>query len=66
VEIDEFETENPALRGEMRITIELADKDGGTVVVGLHEGLPSGVTIEDNEVGWRMALARLATLIETA
>jgi uncharacterized protein YndB with AHSA1/START domain len=36
-EIDEFETENPALRGEMKITIELADKDGGT-----RDGLANG------------------------
>jgi len=32
VEIDDFETENPALRGEMKITIELADKEGAEVV----------------------------------
>jgi uncharacterized protein YndB with AHSA1/START domain len=45
VRIDEFETTNSALRGEMKITIELADKDGGTEVVGVHEGLPGGVSI---------------------
>lgn len=43
VEIDESETEDPALHGEMKITIELADKDGGGEVVGLHEGLPPGL-----------------------
>ena len=66
IEIDEVESENPALRGEMKITIELFDKGGGTEVVGLHEGLPPGVNIEDNETGWRMALANLAMLLETA
>ena len=30
VEIDEFETDDPALRGEMTITITLAEADGGT------------------------------------
>jgi hypothetical protein len=30
VEIDELEAENPALRGEMKITIELIDKRTGT------------------------------------
>ena len=30
VEVDEFETEDPALRGQMTITITLADGDGGT------------------------------------
>ena len=43
VEIDEFETEDPSLRGEMKITIELVEKDGCTEVVGVHEGLPPGL-----------------------
>jgi len=30
VEVDELETEDPALRGEMTITITLADANGGT------------------------------------
>jgi uncharacterized protein YndB with AHSA1/START domain len=64
IEIDEFETQDPALRGEMKITIELADKESGTDVIGIHEGLPPGVAIEDNEMGWRMALAKLASLVE--
>jgi uncharacterized protein YndB with AHSA1/START domain len=32
VEVDEFETVDPALQGEMTITITLVDKDGGTDV----------------------------------
>ena len=66
VEIDEFETSDPALRGEMTVTIVLADADGGTEVVGLHEGLPRGVPLADNETGWREALARLAALVEAS
>jgi uncharacterized protein YndB with AHSA1/START domain len=66
VEADEFETDDPALRGEMVSTITLADAaDGGTDVVGMHEGLPPGVSLADNETGWRMALAKLAALAET-
>lgn len=64
VEVDEFETADPALRGEMKITITLADVDGGTEVIGVHEGLPPGVSISDNEVGWQSSLARLAALVE--
>jgi 3-oxoacyl-[acyl-carrier protein] reductase len=45
VEVDEFETADPALQGEMRITITLADRDGGTEVVGVHEALPPGVSL---------------------
>jgi uncharacterized protein YndB with AHSA1/START domain len=64
VEVDEFETADPALRGEMTITITLTDADGGTDILAVHEGLPSGVSLADNETGWRMSLARLAALVE--
>jgi uncharacterized protein YndB with AHSA1/START domain len=64
VEADEFETEDPALRGEMMITIRLADAPAGTELVAVHDGLPDGVSPADNEVGWRESLARLAALVE--
>ena len=64
VEVDEFETTDPALQGEMTITITLADAEGGTDVLGLHQGLPSGASAADNEIGWRMALDTLAALVE--
>jgi uncharacterized protein YndB with AHSA1/START domain len=64
VEIDEFEADDPALRGEMRATFELRDAEGGTEVVGIHEDVPPGVSPEDNEAGWRSALDRLAALVE--
>jgi uncharacterized protein YndB with AHSA1/START domain len=66
VEVDEFETADPALRGEMTITITLADADGGTDVLAVHEGLPRGLSTADNETGWRMALTKLAALVEGA
>ena len=65
VEVDEFETNDPALRGEMTIAITLADADGGTDLVAVHDGLPPGVSPADNETGWLMALAKLAVLAET-
>ena len=50
----------------MKITISLADADGsGTDVLAVHDGLPPGVPIADNDAGWREALARLAALVET-
>ena len=64
VEVIEFETEHPALRGEMTVTTTLSDADGGTRIVGVHEGLPPGVPPEDNEEGWRQALAKLAAYVE--
>ncbi|KWI60844.1 SRPBCC family protein [Burkholderia pseudomultivorans] len=64
VEIDVFETDDPMLRGAMTITITLSDEDGGTRVDATHDGVPPGVPAADNETGWRMALARLAALVE--
>jgi uncharacterized protein YndB with AHSA1/START domain len=65
VEVDEFETDNPAMRGEMTSTITLSDAEGGTDLQAVHEGLPPGVSPVDNETGWRMALAKLAALVES-
>jgi uncharacterized protein YndB with AHSA1/START domain len=64
VEVVEFETSDPALRGEMTITIALADADGGTDVFAVHDGLPPGLSSADNEAGWRSSLAKLAALVE--
>ncbi len=64
VEVLEFETADPALRGTMTMTTTLTDSDGGTEVLIVHEGIPDGVSAADNELGTRMALAHLAELVE--
>jgi uncharacterized protein YndB with AHSA1/START domain len=64
VEVVEFETADPALRGEMTITIALADADRGTDVLAVHDWLPPGVPLADNEAGWQSSLAKLAALVE--
>src|SRR5215207_9652782 len=64
VEVVEFETADPALRGEMTITFTLADADGGTDLLAVHDGLPPGLSPADNETGWRSSLANLAALVE--
>src|SRR5262245_9597506 len=64
VEVVEFETADPALRGEMTITVTLADADGGTEVIAVHDALPPGLSPADNETGWRSSLAKLAALVE--
>jgi len=64
VEVVEFETADPALRGEMTITITLADAGSGTDVLAVHDGLPHGLSTADNEAGWRSSLAKLAALVE--
>lgn len=66
VQAVEFETDNPALRGEMTITMILAADDGGTEVLALHDHLPPAVSPADNELGWSMSLGKLAALVEKA
>ena len=65
VEAVEFESDDPSMAGEMTITYTLADANGGTDIVGVHENLPPGVAPADNELGFRMAFAKLAKLVET-
>jgi len=64
VEVMEFETADPEMRGEMTVTFTLTDADGGTEVLAVHDNLPPGVAPADNETGWRMGLEKLATLVE--
>lgn len=66
VETIEFETADPALQGEMRITTTLTPVDGGTQLMATHEGLPRGVLPSDNALGWRESLGKLVRLIETS
>jgi uncharacterized protein YndB with AHSA1/START domain len=64
VEVDEFETTDPALGGEMTITMTLVDAAGGTDLHAVHDGLPPGVSPVENEYGWRMSLGKLAAFVE--
>jgi uncharacterized protein YndB with AHSA1/START domain len=64
VQAVEFESDDPAMAGEMTISYTLADVDGGTEVVAVHENIPAGVAPADNELGFRMSLAKLAKLVE--
>ena len=64
VETVAFETDDPAMQGEMTIAMTLADADGGTEIVAVHDGLPPGLRAEDNEAGWRDSLGKLAALVE--
>jgi uncharacterized protein YndB with AHSA1/START domain len=65
VEVLEFETADPAMRGEMTVTFTLTDGDGGTDVLAVHENLPPGLSPVDNATGWRMAFDKLAAFVES-
>jgi uncharacterized protein YndB with AHSA1/START domain len=60
----EFESQDPGFAGEMRVTFSLADADGGTEVTALCEDIPKGVRPEDNEMGCRSSLQKLAAFLE--
>ena len=64
VQVVEFESDDPAMKGQMKITYLLEDRDGGTEVTGIHEDLPPGLSVADNELGWSMSMSKLATLLE--
>lgn len=64
IEVLEFETLDTTMRGEMTITFTLVDADAGTDVLAVHGNLPPGVAPADNETGWKMALEKLASLVE--
>jgi tRNA-Thr(GGU) m(6)t(6)A37 methyltransferase TsaA len=64
VQTVEFETDDPAMQGEMTITYLLAAAGTGTELTGTHEHLPPGVSPADNALGWSMSIAKLARLVE--
>jgi uncharacterized protein YndB with AHSA1/START domain len=64
VQVLEFETADPNLQGEMKLTITLTDRDAGCDLVATHEGLPPGLAPADNQLGWELSLSQLADLVE--
>lgn len=64
VEAIEFESADPAMQGEMTVTLTLRDADGGTALEATHANLPAGVSAADNELGWSISLGKLRELVE--
>lgn len=64
VEVLAFESEDAAMASPMRITWDLSAEAGGTRLVGTHQGVPSGVSLDDNRLGWTLAVDKLARLVE--
>ncbi|HLU11940.1 MAG TPA: SRPBCC family protein [Oceanobacillus sp.] len=60
----EFESEQPEFAGEMKIIWSLADADGGTEVTVVCEDIPVGIRLEDNELGSKLSLQKLAAFVE--
>lgn len=64
-QVVEFESAKEEFAGQMRITVTLVDVEGGTDVTYRCDDIPPGVRPEDNEIGCRMALGKLAALLES-
>lgn len=64
VHTDAFETDDPAMAGEMTVTVTFEAVDGGTDVTVLQEGIPEAVPPEDANAGWNDSLSKLAALVE--
>jgi uncharacterized protein YndB with AHSA1/START domain len=63
VEVVEFDAPDPRFAGEMTITTRFSDTTSGTEVSIRCEDIPAGIRPEDNEVGTKQALQKLATLL---
>ncbi|MGD9713872.1 MAG: SRPBCC domain-containing protein [Thermomicrobiales bacterium] len=66
VQVLKFETDDPTMQGEMTARFEMEPEDGGTKLTASHCNLPAGLSASDNETGWRIALRKLAALVEGA
>ncbi|HYZ15944.1 MAG TPA: SRPBCC family protein [Candidatus Acidoferrum sp.] len=64
VEVVEFESPDPRFAGEMTITTCLSDTDDGTEITLVCVDIPSGIRLEDNELGSKQSLRKLAALLE--
>lgn len=60
--VDRFD--DPALAGEMPITITLRKVDCGTELEIVQEGIPPAIPVESCYLGWQESLAALAQLVE--
>jgi uncharacterized protein YndB with AHSA1/START domain len=64
VQLAEFESEDPAFAGAMKMTWTLTAVPGGTEVVILCENVPEGIRQEDHAAGLKSTLENLAAFVE--
>ena len=56
--------DDPALPGELQVTVTLKPVSCGTEISIVQEGLPMVIPVEMCYLGWQESLAQLATLVE--
>jgi uncharacterized protein YndB with AHSA1/START domain len=64
VQVVEFESDDPAFSGKMKMIWSLAAVSGGTEVTMTAENVPSGIRPRDHEAGMTSTLANLAAFVE--
>jgi uncharacterized protein YndB with AHSA1/START domain len=64
VQVVEFESEDPAFAGAMKMTWTLTAVPGGTAVAILCENVPAGIRQEDHAAGLKSTLDNLAAFLE--
>lgn len=65
VEAITFDSDDPALAGEMIMAVTLDELDSRTAVTIGFDNLPPAIRPEDNDAGTRSSLEKLARLVET-
>ena len=63
VHTDAFETDDPAMAGEMTITVTFEAVEGGTEVTVRQENIPEPIPVEDANAGWTDSLDNLERLL---
>ena len=56
--------DNPALPGEMQVTVSLQPSVAGTALTIVQEGIPAAIPVDMCHLGWRDSLDMLAKLVE--
>jgi len=56
--------DDPALPGEMQVTVTLAPVSVGTDMTIVQEGIPDAIPAEACYLGWQESLRNLARLVE--
>ena len=64
VEAITFDSVDPAFSGAMIMEVALEAAEGGTTVSIIFKDIPPGIRPEDNEVGTRLTLEKLARYVE--
>ena len=59
-----FDTDNPLFAGEMLMSTSFAEVPDGTLVTIEFDQIPGGIRLEDNDLGTRMSLEKLAQFVE--